>query len=234
MMMAPVSVAKSIIAAGLKRSCAYHMTSQSTKRPSASVLITSTVSPFIVVITSPGRVALPEGMFSTIPTSPTTFALALRSASVRITPETTPAPPMSMVMSSMPAPGLRLMPPVSKTTPLPTSARGAASSAPPSHRITTTFDGLSDPWPTDKSVRIPSFASSSSSRTSTFRPKLSISASRSAKLVVVRILAGALVRSRVMKAPSATAMSGAAASQASSGLEHMTSTVPLRALGADL
>ena len=35
-----------------------------------------------------------------------------------------PAPPMSIVISSMPAAGLIEMPPVSKTTPLPTSANG--------------------------------------------------------------------------------------------------------------
>ena len=49
-----------------------------------------------------------------------------------MTPATVPAPPMSMVMSSMPAAGLMEMPPVSKTTPLPTSASGA-SSPPPFH-----------------------------------------------------------------------------------------------------
>ena len=85
-------------------------------------------------------------MFSTSPTSPTTLAGAFRSASVFITPATTPAPPMSMVISSMPAAGLIEMPPVSKTTPLPTSAKGAAS-PPPFHCMTTTFDGLSEPMP---------------------------------------------------------------------------------------
>ena len=76
--------------------------------------------------------------------APTTLAGALRSARVFITPATTPAPPMSMVISSMPAPGLIEMPPVSKTTPLPTSAKGA-SSPPPFHCMTTTLDGLSEP-----------------------------------------------------------------------------------------
>ena len=53
---------------------------------------------------------------------------------------------MSIVISSMPAAGLIEMPPVSKTTPLPTSAKGAAS-PPPFHCMTTTLDGLSDPCP---------------------------------------------------------------------------------------
>ena len=35
-----------------------------TRRPSASVFSTSTVLPFFIVSTSPGRVARPEGMFS--------------------------------------------------------------------------------------------------------------------------------------------------------------------------
>ena len=144
-MIAPVNVARSIIAAGLNRSCAYHMTSHSTKRPSASVLITSTVSPFIEVTTSPGRTAFPDGIFSTNPTNPTTFALAPRNAKVRIVPATTPAPPMSIVISSIPPAGLMLIPPVSKTTPFPTSAKGASPSTPPFHSITTTLEGLSEP-----------------------------------------------------------------------------------------
>ena len=158
-MIAPVKVARSTIAAGAKRSCAYHIASQSTRRPSASVLRISTVSPFIDVTTSPGRIAVPEGIFSTSPTIPTTLALALRKASVRITPATVPAPPMSMVISSMPPAGLRLIPPVSKTTPLPTNASGAASLSPPFHCMTTTFEGLADPCPTASNVRIPSSAS---------------------------------------------------------------------------
>mmetsp|Transcript_24059 Transcript_24059/g.44300 ORF Transcript_24059/g.44300 Transcript_24059/m.44300 type:complete len:238 (-) Transcript_24059:5924-6637(-) len=224
--MAPVRVARSIMPAGAKRSCAYHITSHRTKRPSASVLMISTVSPFIEATTSPGRVAFPEGMFSTKPTRPTTLALALRSASARIVPATTPAPPMSMVMSSMPPAGFRLMPPVSKTTPLPTSANGASPSVPPFHCITTTLDGLSDPCPTLSKVRMPKSSNAVSSSTSTVRPKAAISASRLANSVVVNTFAGSLTRSRVINVPSATASNGAAASVASSGRLHMISTSP--------
>ena len=64
-MMAPVSVESSTMACGLNFSCAYHMASHRIRRPSASVLMTSTVWPDIDFTTSPGRWALPSGMFST-------------------------------------------------------------------------------------------------------------------------------------------------------------------------
>ncbi len=60
---APVSVATSMIASG---SSAPQRASASiiTRRPSASVLSTSTVLPPYAVMTSPGRWAAPLGMFS--------------------------------------------------------------------------------------------------------------------------------------------------------------------------
>ena len=78
---------------------------------------------------SPGRWALPDGMFSTSPMMPTTLALALRSATAFITPTTQAAPAMSPFMSSMPEDGLIEMPPVSKVTPLPMKATGGSPSA---------------------------------------------------------------------------------------------------------
>ena len=123
-MMAPVSVARSTMNFGLKRSWQYQSASASTRRPSASVLITSMVWPDIEVTMSPGRCAVPDGMFSTSPTMPTALTLALRAASACIRPMTTPAPAMSHFMSSMPSAGLIEMPPVSKVTPLPTKATG--------------------------------------------------------------------------------------------------------------
>ena len=68
---------------------------------------------------SPGRCALPSGMFSTRPIAPIALTLALRAASACISPTTQAAPAMSPFMSSMPAAGLIEMPPVSKHTPLP-------------------------------------------------------------------------------------------------------------------
>ena len=58
---------------------------------------------------------------------PTALTLALRAASRRISPITTPAPAMSHFISPMPAAGLIEMPPVSKVTPLPIKASGAAA-----------------------------------------------------------------------------------------------------------
>ena len=230
-MIAPVSVARLITPVGSNRSCAYHRTSARTKRPSASVLMISTVSPFMDFTTSPGRVAVLEGMFSTRPTRPTTFALALRRASARMTPDTTPAPPMSMVMSSIPAAGLRLIPPVSNTTPLPTKAKGAASAAPPFQRMTTTLDGLAEPWPTDSNRFMPNSANSASSRISTSSPSSCIAARRAAKSSVVRMLAGSFTRSRVKNTPSATAAIGPALAASSSGLDAIMVTGP-RVLGS--
>ncbi len=54
--------------------------------------------------------------------------VALRSASACMGPVTQAAPPMSPFMSSMPPAGLIEMPPVSKTTPLPTKQTGLAAS----------------------------------------------------------------------------------------------------------
>ena len=95
----------------------------------------SMVWPDIEVTISPGRCALPSGMFSTRPMAPTTLTFAFRAASACISPTTQAAPPMSPFMSSMLAAGLMEMPPVSKQTPLPIKATGciAALAAVPAH-----------------------------------------------------------------------------------------------------
>ena len=61
----PVSVATSMIASGAS-SAAIAIASARISRPSASVLVTSTVLPLNIVSTSPGRIAEPETMFSAI------------------------------------------------------------------------------------------------------------------------------------------------------------------------
>src|SRR5882672_5659902 len=64
---APVRVARSIASSRSGRVEAYDRASARTSRPSASVLRTSTVLPFMILRMSPGRRAPPPGMFSAIP-----------------------------------------------------------------------------------------------------------------------------------------------------------------------
>ena len=171
-MMAPVSVAKSMRTWGLKRFWQYQSASARTSRPSASVLMTSMVWPDMEVTMSPGRCAVAEGMFSASAMTPTAFTLALRSASAFISPMTTPEPPMSHFICSMPAAGLMEMPPVSKVMPLPIKPRGRLSLALgiPLQRMITSRGGRALPWPTPSSAPMPSWASRFSFRTSTLTP----------------------------------------------------------------
>src|ERR1700724_3398285 len=132
--------------------------------------MTSMVCPDMVVTMSPGRCALPSGMFSTRPMAPTALTLALRAASACMRPTTQAAPAMSPFISSMPDAGLIDMPPVSKHTPLPMKATGAAPRLPPFQRMTTTFDSCTEPWPTPSSAPMPSFFMAATSSTSTPQP----------------------------------------------------------------
>ena len=136
MMMAPVSVARSIMKLRLEAVLGVGDARRRARGgPSASVLMISMVWPDMAVTMSPGRWAAPSGMFSTRPMTPTALTLALRPASACMRPVTAAAPPMSPFMSSMPPAGLIEMPPVSKTTPLPTKATGwsLARAAVPAH-----------------------------------------------------------------------------------------------------
>ena len=158
----------------MKRFWQYHKASARTNLPSASVFKTSMVWPDIEVTISPGLTAFPEGMFSTKPTTPTALTLAFLPASAFIKPITTPDPPISYFISSIPFEGLIDMPPVSKVTPLPTNATGLFPFPffEPYHFITTSFDGFSLPWPTQSKEPIPNFFILVSSSTSTFTPNL--------------------------------------------------------------
>ena len=98
-------------------------------RPSASVLSTSTVLPLRMRSTSPGRIALPLGMFSTSGTNPITRVFTPRSRSADIAAITAAAPDMSVFIVSMPPAVLSDRPPESNTTPLPTSASVALRAA---------------------------------------------------------------------------------------------------------
>ncbi|MCY1304133.1 hypothetical protein D9M70_538780 [compost metagenome] len=85
----------------------------------------------MVVTMSPGRVAPPLGMFSAQASRPTRLIGSCSSSTARKVPSTLAAPHMSYFISSMPAAGLMLMPPVSKVMPLPTRAKGLSSFLPP-------------------------------------------------------------------------------------------------------
>ena len=74
-------------------------------------------------MTSPGLIAVPEGMFSVEGTTATRLTGSPSSAIAATASSTAAAPDMSIFISCMPAEGLIEMPPVSKVTPLPTRPR---------------------------------------------------------------------------------------------------------------
>ena len=91
-------------------------------RPSASVFSTSIVLPLRAVSTSPSFIAFPDGMFSTSASTPSRFTGSLSSAAARTPPSTAAAPAMSHFMSTICSLVFSDSPPLSKVTPLPTSA----------------------------------------------------------------------------------------------------------------
>ncbi len=106
-----------------------------TSRPSASVFMTSTVVPPLVVSTSPIFRAVPDGMLSVHMSQPVTIVEQPSSARTVKAPSTEPAPVMSFFMVAwVPSAGLRLMPPESYMIPLPTRPRCGVSSPAPSGR----------------------------------------------------------------------------------------------------
>ena len=125
---APVSVATSTIRSGLTR-LAVVIPSASTSRPSASVLSTSTVLPPYIVSTSPGRVALPDGMFSARQAYAVTRTGRPSSAIAKVAAATAAAPDMSHFIVTIELAGLIDKPPESKVMPLPTRAMWATGLA---------------------------------------------------------------------------------------------------------
>ncbi|MNW64182.1 hypothetical protein D3C74_424420 [compost metagenome] len=93
-----------------------------TRRPSASVFRTSTVLPPRIVMTSEGRWAVPDGMFSARQSHPVTATGRPSLEAASTVCRTAAAPAMSDFMASMPLAGLIEMPPESNVMPLPTSA----------------------------------------------------------------------------------------------------------------
>ena len=71
---------------------------------------------------SPGRCAVPEGMFSVAAMSPCTSTGGLRCGRAWKMPRTAAAPDMSSFIRSMPSAGLRSSPPESNVMPLPMTA----------------------------------------------------------------------------------------------------------------
>ena len=92
------------------------------RRPSASVLRTSTVLPLRILRTSPGLMARPPGMFSVVGTKAMTFVRTPAARRTDIAPMTAAAPDMSVFIVSMPSAVLSDSPPESKVMPLPTRA----------------------------------------------------------------------------------------------------------------
>ncbi len=117
---APVSVATSMMASGWS-STARLSPSARTRRPSASVLSTSIVVPFLAVSTSPGRIARFPGRFSVSGAIAVTFAAAPSRAATLRAPRTIAAPVMSVFIVAIPSAVFRLSPPESNVMPLPTS-----------------------------------------------------------------------------------------------------------------
>ena len=190
---------------GLKRSCVYQSASASTMRPSASVLLISMVVPDIALMMSPGRTALPSGMFSTRPMTPTALTFALRPARPRSRPVTAAAPPMSPFMSSMPAPGLIEITRRCPETARPCRRRPAARSAsalPPFQRMMARRAGLREPQATQSSEFMPSLRMSSSVRISTSRPISRSFSTSAAYSTGPSTLGGSLMRSRARSATS--------------------------------
>jgi hypothetical protein len=89
------------------------------------------VWPDIDVTMSPGRLALPPGIFSVAGTMMVRLIGNFMRATACIVPRTLAAPHMSNFISSISAPGFSEIPPVSKVTPLPTRTTGFSPFLPP-------------------------------------------------------------------------------------------------------
>ena len=108
-------------------------------------------------------------MFSVVGMMPITLSGSFISATAFMVPSTLPAPHMSYFISSISAPGLSEMPPVSKVTPLPTSTTGFCFFGPPLMLDHDELRRLALPSATDSSEPMPSFSMSLRSSTVTFR-----------------------------------------------------------------
>ena len=177
--------------------------SASTSRPSASVLLISTVSPLREVRMSPGRNALPDTAFSTAGISTRSCTCRPVAMIICAKPSTAAAPPMSFFIKPMEAPGLRFSPPVSKHTPLPTSvSRGPVSP----HRRSISRGARSAARPTVWIIGKFCSRRASPVITSMLAPCAAASAAAAASRSGGPMSeAGVLIRSRVSASPAASA-----------------------------
>ena len=233
MICAPVRVATSSTQSG-SSSMARARASAMTRRPSASVLVTSTVVPSRIVTISLGRWASAVGMFSARASQASTRTPSSRRAAASTAPRTVAAPAMSDFISGMEAEGLRDRPPESKVIPLPISAMRCAGFS-GTQETRTRKGGCTEPWPTPTMPPNPCSRRSASSRMSMSRPASSATArARWAKVCGVKRFGGSLTRSRARAVASARAMARASAALASaeSARAVATTTRPSGALDA--
>jgi hypothetical protein len=154
------------------------------------------VFPDIAVTTSPGFMAVPLGMLVVEPITATTLTARPSRPIASIAPITPAAPHMSNFMCCMPSPGLRLMPPVSKQSPLPTSTIGFAS-PPRRYSTVTSLGSCGVPCATLRNEPIPSSVMPSRPSTVVCIPKRSArSRPTSAKVSGVQTLPGIIASRR--------------------------------------
>ena len=162
------------------------------------MLITSIVLPFIARSTSPGRMAVPEGMFSAVGMSAVTFMRGLSLPTAHIVAIIAAPPDMSPFIASIPAAGLIEMPPESNVIPLPIRAIPLSALLPPRYLRMMKRGGFVEPEPTPRTPPIPNLASCFSLSTSHSRPTSVASAcARSASFAGGSSFAGSFAMSRV-------------------------------------
>ncbi len=133
----------------------------------------------------------------------TTLIPGFTSAMTCMAPSTLAEPPISYFISSMPSPGFRLMPPVSKVMPLPTSTWGLSLALPPRYSMMMKRGGWVLPLPTARMVFMPSFSICFSSSTSVLMTSWSFASflACSASQTGWQIFGGVLPRSLVKFMP---------------------------------
>ena len=184
------------------------MASAKINRPSASVLSTSMVLPFIARMMSPGRCAVPDGMFSTAGTTPKTLMRGATAAMAFIAPMTAAPPLMSPFISHMLADGLIEMPPESNVMPFPTMATlFSGCSGSPRCSMMMSRGSLMLPAVTASIAPMPCSIMSSRPRTVIERPaSFAISVATSAMRTGLTTFAGSFTRSRASAAHSASSL----------------------------